>query len=173
MARYRERYTRDHDISNHDLNNQDRSTGQSMTSTRRQILKGFGTIGSKGVSPSGLVCTGEGADVEFSLNIYQKEGYYYGEVYLVDYDSRRKINSNQLIYFNESSLAQIICIFCVESPNYNCTYQLIVSVSPSNCGVLANGMFFAYVPAIYNQELNIGGLLKTGEIIICDCCEGE
>lgn len=163
MARYRERYTRE----------QDTSICQSVTSTRRQILKGFGTIGSKGVSPSGLVCTGEGSEVEFSLNIYQTDSYYYGEVYLVDYDSRRKVNSNQLIYFNESSLAQIICIFCVESPNYNCTYEMIVSVSPSNCSPLANGMFFAYVPAIYNQELNIGGVLKTGEIIICGSCEGE
>lgn len=165
MARYRERYTRERDTS----------TCQSVASPTIQILKSFGTLNSKGVSPSGETCTGEGTEVEFSLNIYQTDGFYCGEVYLVDYDTRRKLNSNQLVYFQQCSMAQIICIFNVESFNHNCTYQLIISVSPSNCSPLANGMFFAYVPAIYNQELNIGGLLKTGEIIVCnysDSCEG-
>lgn len=166
MARYRERYTSD----------QAMSTYQSVTSTSIQILKSFGTINSKGVAPSGETCTGDGTEVEFSLNVYQTDSYYYGEICLVDYDSRRKVNSNQLVYFQESSMAQIICIFSVESPNNNCTYQLIVSVSPTNCNTLANGMFFAYVPPIYNQGLNVGGVLKTGEVTVCGCrssCECE
>ena len=155
MARYRESYT---------------NTYQSATSTSVQILRSFGTIDSKGVAPSGETCTGAGTEVEFSLNIYQTDSYYCGEVYLVDYDNRRKVNSNQLVYFEQSSMAQMICIFRVESVTNNCTYQLIVSVSPTNCSTLSNGMFYAYVPPIYNQGLNVGGVLKTGEVTIYNNC---
>ena len=55
MARYRESYT---------------NTYQSATFTSIQILMSFGIIDSKGVAPSGETCTGEGTEVEFSLNIY-------------------------------------------------------------------------------------------------------
>lgn len=157
MARYRENYNRAYT----------RDTSRSVASV--QILKSFGTIDSKGVTPGGQTCEGEGTEVEFSLNIYQTDDYYCGEIYLVDYDTRRKVNSNHLIYFEQSSMSQILCIFCVECENNNCTYQLVVSVSPTNCNTLANGMFFAYVPPIYNQGLNVGGVLKTGEVTICGC----
>lgn len=156
MARYRDSYQ----------GANARSAYQPAASTSIQILRSFGTINSKGVPPSGETCIGEGTEVEFSLNIYQTERYYCGEVYVVDYDTRRKVNSNQLVYFEQSSMSQIICIFSVECENNNCTYQLIVSVSPTNCDTLSNGMFYAYVPPIYNQGLNVGGILKTGEVTI-------
>ena len=159
MARYRENPNR--------VNNRN----DSRLVAGVQILKSFGTIDSIGVKAEGQTCEGEGTEVEFSLNIYQTDSYYYGEIFLVDYDTRRKINSNHLIYFQQSSESQMICIFRIECENSNCTYQVIVSVSPTNCSTLANGMFYAYVPPIYNQGLNIGGVLKTGEVTICGSCD--
>lgn len=136
------------------------------------IVKGYGTIDSIGVLPAGQTSPVSTTEVEFSVNIYRSGRSYQGELYLVDYDTREKVNSNRLIYFEESSSSQVVCIFIVECGNGNCSYQVIVTVSPSNCTSRCNGKFYAYVPAIYNQGLNVGGNLKSGEIKTFgnDCC---
>lgn len=140
-----------------------------------QVLKSYGTLDSTGVWPSGVTSTGVTTEVEFSLNIYKTGKVYQGEIYLVNYDTREKINSNKLTYFEQSNAAQIISIFSIESPaSINCSYDLIVAVSPTNCTTRCNGLLYAYVPPIYNQGLNIGGPLKTGEVTLCCqdyCCD--
>ncbi len=140
-----------------------------------QVVRGFGTINSTGVLPSGQDCPSVTNEVEFSINISRIGRCYQGEVYIVDYDTREKISSNKLVFFEQFNEIQIITIFIVECGNRNCTFEMVVSLSPSNCTGNANGKFFAYVPAILNQGLNIGGNLRTGEIKVCgqSCCHSN
>ncbi len=140
-----------------------------------QVVRGFGTINSTGVLPSGQGCPSVTNEVEFSINISRIGRCYQGEVYIVDYDTREKISSNKLVFFEQFNEIQIITIFIVECGNRNCTFEMVVSLSPSNCTGNANGKFFAYVPAILNQGLNIGGNLRTGEIKVCgqSCCHSN
>lgn len=140
-----------------------------------QVVRGFGTINSTGVLPSGQNCPSVTNEVEFSINISRIGRCYQGEVYIVDYDTREKISSNKLVFFEQFNEVQIVTIFIVECGNRNCNFEMVVSLSPSNCTANANGKFFAYVPAILNQGLNIGGNLRTGEIKVCGqgCCHSH
>lgn len=142
--------------------------------TMTPVVKGFGKINSTGVLPAGQTQPQVISEVEFSITISRSGRTYQGEIYLVNYTTKEKINSNKLIYFDQSSEIEIITIFIVESGNGGCAYELIVTISPANCTMNCNGKLFAYVPAIYNQGLNIGGNLESGEILICTndyCCE--
>ncbi len=116
-----------------------------------QVVRGFGTINSTGVLPSGQGCPSVTNEVEFSINISRIGRCYQGEVYIVDYDTREKISSNKLVFFEQFNEIQIITIFIVECGNRNCTFEMVVSLSPSNCTGNANGKFFAYVPEQFNE----------------------
>lgn len=145
-----------------------------------QVIKGYGTFNSTGVTPDGSTSEliGEQAEVEFTINVYNEDRNYEGEVYIVCYDTRKKINSNQLMLYQEIEDEEIICIFCINYPNgcKTCSYELIVSMRPTNCSTHSKGEFYAYSAPIYNSGVNIGGALETGEIDLsrresnCGCC---
>lgn len=136
-----------------------------------QVIKGYGTVRSTGVCPDGSTCTTAETptEVEFTLNIYRRGNHYKGEVYIVNYDTRKKINSNQLIYYQDHDGAYVLCIFSVTPTNGGCSYELIINLTPCGCGT--TGRMYAYVAPIYNQGLNVGGTLTEGEIIFYDNCQ--
>lgn len=150
-----------------------------------QVLRSYGTIDSVGVAPTGGSQNEQASFVEFSCNIYRNNGCYVGEVYVVDYDAKLKINSNDLIYFSEKNSAEVLCIFRIRRENSafgvaarcecNCGYELVVSASTFPFSQTTNGKFFAYATALASNGINIGGVLKTGEVRMlgdeenCDC----
>lgn len=148
--------------SNRTVNNSP-SRGNMLT-----VVRGYGTVNCTGVLPAGQQQPDVVSEVEFTLNVYRNNRIYEGEIYIVNYTTKMKVNSNNLIYFDQSSEMEVICIFEVESGNGSCSYELIVSASPSNCTMNCNGKLYAYVPAIYNTGLNIGGNLETGQIDLYD-----
>ena len=144
---------------------------QERAATRVQVVKAYGTINSSGVCPDGSTCntTDTPTEVEFTLNIYKRGNEYAGEVYIVNYDTRKKVNSNQLIYYQDHDGVYVLCIFYVCADSGNCTYELIVNLTPTGCGT--TGSLYAYVMPIFNTGLNIGGTLTAGEIILGDTCQ--
>lgn len=134
-----------------------------------RVIKGSGMINSMGVTPDGSTCSliSTQAEVDFTLDIYKKGNSYQGDIYIVSYDTRKKISSNRLIYYQRVEEEEALCIFCVQyqSGCTNASYELIISVSPTNCSACSAGEFYAYAAPIYNEGVNIGGQLKTGEII--------
>lgn len=162
MTRFRE-FRRDNEC-------QERS--EIVRESEVRVVRGFGTIDSTGVLPAGQSNPATTTEVEFSINISRLGRCYQGEVCIVNYDTREKVSSSKLTFFEQFNEAQIFTIFLVESGSRNCAFELMVSLSPTNCTMNANGKFFAYVPAILNQGLNIGGNLKTGEINVYghSCC---
>lgn len=148
------------------------------------IIKGEGSINSAGVVPDGSVSSLLNAqtEVEFSIEVYRKGNCYQGNIYVVSYDTRKKINSNNLTYFNMPACDQAICIFevCHLKGCQMCSYDLYVNLSPTSCHNNMTGALFAYAAPIYNVGVNIGGFLEKGEIIFCEdetdyssCCECE
>lgn len=136
--------------------------------TRMQVVRAYGTVNSTGVCPDGSTCTTTAAttEVEFTLNIYRRGSDYTGEVYIVNYDTRRKVNSNQLIYYQNHDNAYVLCIFCVVADNSNCNYELSINLTPGGC--TTSGSMYAYVAPIAGQGLNVGGALVQGEINFCE-----
>ncbi len=126
----------------------------------KEIVKGYGIIASTGVSPTANAA-GTTEQVDFKLNIYFTQGKYVGEIYLVDYDTRRKYNSNKLLFFtgNEN---YCLCVFNVVSDDGCCNYNLIVEASPNRN---TPAMLFAYSAPISNAGINIGGVISCGEIL--------
>jgi len=98
-----------------------------------------------------------------------------GNIYLVSYDTRKKINSNKLKYFAQPTCDEIICIFEVKFQKgcQTCTYDLFVTLSPTCCQNNTPGALFAYAAPIYNEGVNIGGALESGEIIFYAECNGD
>lgn len=137
-----------------------------------RVIKGSGTFNSTGVIPDGYTTTpiNEQTEVEFSIDIYKRDDTYQGELYMVCYDTRKKISSNELIYFNQQDKEQAICIFCVQNLNgcLACDYELMVSMSPTSCVGDSTAKFYAYSAPIYNDGINMGGELRTGEILFAD-----
>ncbi len=136
-----------------------------------QVVKGYGTVRSTGVCPDGSTCTTTTTptEVEFTLNVYRKGNSYKGEIYIVNYDTRKKINSNQLIYYQDHDGAYILCIFLVEPTSGSCYYELVVNLTPGGCNTA--GTMYAYVAPIYNEGLNVGGTLTEGDIVFYDTCQ--
>ena len=163
----------DSNIRNSSPNTYGRSLNnvQERPINRIQVVKAYGTVNSTGVCPDGSTCTTAvtPTEVEFTLNIYRRGKDYTGEVYIVNYDTRRKINSNQLIYYQEHDGRYILCIFSVNDNIGNCTYELIINLTPSGCNT--SGTIQAYVAPIYSQGFNVGGPLTAGEVIFCDECQ--
>jgi len=163
----------DPNVRNNSANTYGRSsnTVQERPQIRTQVIKAYGRINSIGVCPDGSTCTTPTTptEVEFTLDIYRRGNEFTGEVYIVNYDTRKKINSNQLIYYQDHGGAYTICIFCVMPNDGCCNYELIVNLTP--CGCATNGAMWAYVAPIYNEGLNIGGPLIAGEVIFCDNCQ--
>lgn len=141
----------------------------SMRAERKiQIVKAYGALNSTGVCPDGSVCTPSvpPAEVEFTINIFRRGNDYEGEVYIVSYDTRMKVNSNELIYYQDHEENYILCIFYVQAIN-GCNYELIIHMTPRSCA--NSGTMYAYVAPIYSAGFNVGGVLSSGEISLCEC----
>lgn len=143
------------------------------------VIRGNGQLNSTGVTPDGSSCSLINAqtEVEFNIDVYKKGNNYQGELYIVSYDTRKKINSNKLIYYQQIGNEEAICIFCVY---YHvgctvCSYELVVSMSPTDCQVGSLGSFYGYAAPICNEGVNIGGTLTSGEIIFYEQagCKGS
>lgn len=138
-----------------------------------RVIKGNGTINSIGVTPDGSSSNRIYAqtEVDFTLDIYRRGNTYQGNIYIVSYDTRKKINSNDLIYYQQLEDEAATCIFDIQYENgcCTCTYELVVTVSPTDCVKCTTGVFYAYAAPIYNQGVNIGGELTSGEIVFCEC----
>lgn len=136
------------------------------------VVKGNGKINSTGVIPDGSISSLLNAqtEVEFTINIYRKCSTYQGNVFIVSYDTRKKINSNTLTFFKQIDNDEIICMFEVpfQKGCQTCVYDLIVSMSPTSCQSCNAGALFAYSAPIFNEGVNIGGVLQEGEIRFCE-----
>lgn len=163
-------------------------------STRTEIVRGYGTIEGRGVlseaikerlKPPPPPPPGKeppppppgkeppprpphemiNEDIEFKFCIYKEDEKCKGEIYFVNYDTKTKIASNSLIYFNNEDKRQMMAIFHVISDDQKSSYQVIISARPTFSTSEAPAQFFAYIPPICHQGLNIGGDLQSGEII--------
>lgn len=165
-------------ITNHtrNLNTRDEcsdtSRERSRVSKRVDLVKGYGTIDSIGVPSVGSNVV-DTEQVEFKINIYKCNESYEGEIYLVNYDKRRKYNSNKLLFFkgDENSC---LCIFEMTSDDGCCHYQMVVEASPLVCIRGSGPMLFAYASPLNTTGINIGGEVIRGEIIFsgvsaCGC----
>lgn len=164
----------DYNVRSNAINNYGRNPNNAppmrRPEPRVQVVKAYGTLNSTGVCPDGSTCTTPvtSSEVEFTLNIYKRGCDYFGEVYIVNYDTRSKVNSNHLIYYQDHDGAYVLCIFLVITNN-NCVYELIVNFTPTSC--VTKGSLFCYVAPIYTTGLNIGGTLTSGEICLCEACQ--
>lgn len=133
-----------------------------------QVVKAYGTFNNTGVCPDGSVCTPSvpPAEVDFTLNIYRQGGGYTGEVYIVSYDTRTKVNSNDLIYYQDHGGEYVLCIFCVHTQNSGYNYELIMNLVP--CNSSNSGTIYGYIAPIYSAGFNVGGVLTSGEISFCE-----
>lgn len=178
MARYDDEESNSYSrrLNNYYTNSQSENynTTQSGSSreSRTPVIKGYGTINSVGVAVgrSSIQCENtenSTEEVEFKINIYTTNGRYEGEIYIVDYDVRMKINSNNLLYFDNECNRKAVAIFSVLSDDESCTYNIVTSMSPISCETGTKANFFAYAAPILNIGINIGGPLASGEIIFC------
>lgn len=171
MARYVENYSNNKNCNSYGRNAE-------RIRSKEKVISAYGKINSVGVCPDGSSCINQSAtsEVEFSLNIYKKGNEYQGEVYIVNYDTRRKVNSNELIYYHEHEGDYVLCVFYVRARALSsncccpCNYELTMHLTPSGCN---SGSLFAYAAPIYNDGMNIGGPLSSGEINFYNLCSSN
>lgn len=143
-----------------------RSSRSSTSSTREEIVRAYGTIASQGVSTGRLSREAAPDQVEFTLNVYKVHNGFEGSVYIVNYDTRRKLNSNTLVYFSDNEdRSKFVAIFRVTSDDGTTTYEMMITGMPrSSCMLEGAPKLYAYVAPLGVAGLNIGGELESGEI---------
>lgn len=136
-----------------------------------EVVKGYGTLESIGVQSSGTTAIPTVEQVDFKIHIYKVQGKYEGEIYLVNYDSRKKYSSNKLRFFvgNDNSC---LCVFGMKTDDGVCCYEMVVEASPLVCTRGTGPLLYAYSAPINTLGINIGGEVVRGEIIFCEeqCC---
>ncbi len=146
---------------------------ESSRSVRRvEVVRGFGTVDSIGVPSVGCNVT-DTEQVDFKIRIFRREDRFEGEVNIVNFDRRRKFNSNDLMFFTGDENG-FLCVFCVTSDDGCCRFEMVVEASPIVCARGTAAMFFAYSAPINTVGINIGGEVVRGEILFCEnacCCD--
>lgn len=131
------------------------------------VVVGFGTFDNEVESPEEeKVAVGEcpeRGDIEFNLNIFKEFGKYQGEVCIIDFEAHQKIHSKTLVCIKSDFVKELVAVFRVEPVDGGSHYFLTVSARPQLCESKAK--FFAYAAPLCNTPVNLGGTLKTGEIV--------
>ena len=156
---------------NRHTSNREESRENTRVIRRTEIIKGYGTIDSKGVPSVGNSLATTVEQVGFKIEIYKVQGKYEGELYLVNYDTRKKYSSNKLRYFtgNDNSC---LCVFGMTTDDGACNYDMVVEASPLVCTRGTGPLLYAYCAPINTAGVNIGGEVVRGEIVFCEesCC---
>lgn len=104
----------------------------------------------------------EDKEAEFSFSIYKEHGKTYGEICIVDYEGKVKIQSKKLECFHSDYTSKLVAIFHLDSEEEGSSRELTVYARAKVCNLLPK--FYAYSAPLCGEEILIGGDVVQGDI---------